>query len=503
MTADAVDAAGKSRPRLVVLSAIARHFGSVRALAGVDLDIDAGRMLGIVGHNGAGKSTLMQILAGTLPPSSGTIAIGGEPVGIGYDVRRAHALGIRCVFQELSLCPNLAVFENARIMHRSLHGLGWRRRAKHLIRASLDAIFPGHGIDPDRQVSSLSIGERQMVEIARAFSETDEPVRLVILDEATASLAGDAAKQLLDYTRKARERGIACVFISHRLSEILDYADDVVVLRDGGIAGAAAASSLDEGKLVEMMGEVHGDGARATRQAAKVGALRVEETGSEGKSLPLTLRAGEIVGLAGLAGHGQREFLHRVFAAATQRERGLTVDGTMAYVSGDRGNEGIFPLWSVMRNITVGMLDQLGKGGLIDPGAERKVAEDWVESLAIRTPGVFHLATRLSGGNQQKVLVARAFASGADILLLDDPTRGVDVGTKRELYARMRQHAAEGHAILWYTTENAELPECDRVYVFSRSRITDEIDHEDYSEDRVIRASFAAAPVSREVSHAG
>ncbi|UNC16024.1 sugar ABC transporter ATP-binding protein [Acidiphilium multivorum] len=487
---------------LIRLAAIARDFGSVRALQGVDLDIDAGRMLGIVGHNGAGKSTLMQIIAGTLPASSGAIAVAGAPIPA-YGVRAAHALGIRCVFQELSLCPNLAVFENVGIMHRSLRGAGWRGRARRLIRASLDAIFPGHGIDPDRQVSSLSIGERQIVEIARAFSETEEKVRLVILDEATASLAGHAATQLLDFTRAARARGIACVFISHRLAEILAYADDIVVLRDGGIVGTAPASGLDEDRLVAMMGEVRAPAGRDAGGARSAGVPRVEAAGQDGESLPLRVHAGEIVGLAGLAGHGQRAFLHRVFAAARHRERGLAVNGSIAHVSGDRASEGIFPLWSVMRNISAGALGRLSRFGLIDPAAERALAEAWARSLAIRTPSVSHLATHLSGGNQQKVLVARALASGADILLLDDPTRGVDVGTKRELYARMRAHAAGGHAILWYTTENAELAECDRVYVFSRGRITDAIDRDAYSEDRVIRASFASAPPGGGFARAG
>ena len=480
------------------LAGIERHFGAVRALAGVDLAIGAGRMLGVVGHNGAGKSTLMQIIAGTLPPSAGTVAIAGAEQVTHYDVRRARALGIRCVFQELSLCPNLSVFENTRVVHPSLRGWAWRGRARRLIRAALDEIFPGHGIDPDRLVSTLAIGQRQMVEIARAFTETDEKVRLVVLDEATASLDAAAARQLLAYTARARGRGIACVFISHRLGEIIEHADEVVVLRDGKVAGAALARDLDEGALVEMMGEMKSAEALEHAAAAQTGPVRIEGIAHAGDLHRMVLHEGEIVGLAGLAGHGQREFLHRVFAAASRQDARISVRGTVAYVSGDRANEGVFPLWSVARNISIGSLGRLTRGGLIDLGDERALAEEWRRELAIRTPDCEHPAVMLSGGNQQKILVARAFASGADILLLDDPTRGVDVGTKRELYARMRRHAEAGHAVLWYTTENAELPQCDRVFVFSRGRITDAIDRADYSEERVIRASFV-----QEAAHVG
>ena len=480
------------------LAGIERHFGTVQALGGVDLTIGAGKMLGVVGHNGAGKSTLMQIVAGTLPPSAGRIEVTGADVTAHYDVRRAHLLGIRCVFQELSLCPNLLVFENARILHPSLRGFGWRKRARLLIAEALDAIFPGHGIGPDRPVSTLSIGERQMVEIARAFTETDVPVRLVVLDEATASLDAAAAKQLLEFTVRARARGVACVFISHRLREILDHADEVTVLRDGRIAGAAPARRLNEGTLVEMMGEMRGSEAAGSAGAAEAGPVRIEGAVGEGDLHPMLVHEGEIVGLAGLAGHGQRAFLHRVFAAASRREARLRVHGSVAYVSGDRANEGVFPLWSVARNISVGLLGQLTRLGLIDLALERKLAETWREELAIRTPDTGRAAVTLSGGNQQKILVARALASGADILLLDDPTRGVDVGTKRELYARMRRYASSGHAVLWYTTENAELPQCDRVYVFSRGRVTDMISRADYAEERVIRASFV-----QEAEHAG
>ncbi|MBV9748295.1 MAG: sugar ABC transporter ATP-binding protein [Acetobacteraceae bacterium] len=478
---------------LVELRGIAKRFGGVQALAGVDLAIEAGRMVGVAGHNGAGKSTLMQILAGTLQPDSGRIALTGEDVTHGYGVNRAQALGMRCVFQELSLCPNLRVFENARITHASLRGPGWRRRARRLITDMLDGIFPGHGIDPDRVVGELPLGQRQMVEIARAFAETDTQVRLVILDEPTSSLDAAAADQLMRYTAVARGRGVACAFISHRLAEVLAHTDEIVVMRDGHTVGGGHASDFTEDRLVEMMGVVHTKEAepRSAHEGAAGGETRVEFGADDGKRF--AVRAGEVVGLAGLAGHGQRDLLLRVFAASQQSQGagGVRVSGRAAYVAGDRQAEGIFPLWSVALNTTVGLLRSIARAGFVDPERERSVARAWRERIAIRTPDVEQRITGLSGGNQQKVLVARTFASKAEIILFDDPLRGVDVGTKRELYGHVRREAAgSGRCFLWYTTENPELLNCDRVYVFYQGRITDEIPRAELTEERVIRSSF-------------
>ncbi len=477
----------------IQLGGISKNFGAVRALRDVDLGIAAGRMLGIVGHNGAGKSTLMQIIAGTLAPDAGTISIGEQPLGTGYSVRRAHMLGIRCVFQELSLCPNLNVLENTRVFHPALTGLGWHTRARRLITEALDAIFPANAIDPNRAVGDLSIGQRQMVETARAFTVTDSPVRLVILDEPTSSLDAAAAEQLLRYTAAARARGIAVVFISHRLAEILGHADDVVVMCDGRVAGSGEARALSEARLVDMMGVVRAPTtADGDRQRGARGVPRVAQARHPADPFAIELFAGEVVGLAGLAGHGQRDVLRAVFEAARHRSAEFRVLGSVAYVSGDRQTEGIFPLWSVALNTTIGRIRALSRFGLLSRTIEEALAEEWRTRLEIRTPRIGEPITSLSGGNQQKVLVARAFAAEADIILFDDPLRGVDVGTKRELYQHVRRAAGAGRAFLWHTTENAELANCDRVYVFHGGIITDVIDRADLTEERVIRASFAS-----------
>src|SRR5258708_9190950 len=238
---------------IVKLDGVEKHFGAVRALAGVEFTVRVGECGGLGGHNGAGKSTLMHVLAGTLVPDKGRIIVGAEP-RLSYAVLLAQKLGIRCVFQELSLCPNLTVAENACVLHPSIAGRAWRRRAAELIGRKLDEIFPGHGIAPDAVVGDLAIGKRQMVEVARAFTITKAPLHLVILDEPTSSLDSHTAGQLLSHVRQVVATGASCVLISHLLREILEYSDRIVVMRDGRVVAADRASGFDREKLVTAMG---------------------------------------------------------------------------------------------------------------------------------------------------------------------------------------------------------------------------------------------------------
>src|SRR6202795_679428 len=243
----------ESSVNIVRLDGVEKHFAAVRALAGVDFAVDVGECVGLVGHNGAGKSTLMHILAGTLIADSGQVIVSGEPRQ-SYLVVLAQKLGIRCVFQELSLCPNLTVAENARVLHPTIAGWGWRKRAGALIGKKLDEIFPGHGIALDTVVGDLAIGKRQMIEVARAFTITKAPLHLVILDEPTSSLDSHTAAQLLTHVRRVVATGASCVLISHLLGEILEYSDRIVVMRDGAVASTDRASNFDRDKLVTIMG---------------------------------------------------------------------------------------------------------------------------------------------------------------------------------------------------------------------------------------------------------
>ncbi len=480
---------------LVEFDGVAKSFGAVKALASVSLSIEAGQCLGLVGHNGAGKSTLMNILAGTLSASAGRFLVSGEDVSERYGVTAANRLGIRCVFQELSLCPNLSVAENARIMHPSLKGIGWRRRAATLIGGMLDTIFPGHDIDASQLVGDLSIARRQMVEIARAFSATDTPVRLVILDEPTSSLDGVLAGQLLAFVRDFVAGGGAVILISHLLDEILTTADRVVVMRDGGVVADRPASGFTRVTLVESMGSVAQEQARREQRSASVTAeLKISAAPArQGDATTLVARRGEVIGLAGLGGHGQTEMLVRIFQGQRKAQAGITVSGHTAMVAGDRQTDGLFPLWSICENATISSLARLTKGWLIDPRAETRMGEEWKQKIGIRTPDMANPILSLSGGNQQKVLFARALGSDADIILMDDPMRGVDIGTKQEVYGMLRREAAAGRTFIWYTTEMDELKHCDRVYVFRNGRIVDQLSGDSITEERVLHSSFEAA----------
>jgi ribose transport system ATP-binding protein len=489
-------AMSEPQPVLVHLDGVEKSFGAVRALVAVSLEIGAGRCVGLVGHNGAGKSTLMSILAGTLSPDAGRIVVEQTDLSAAYGVTAAHRNGIRCVFQELSLCPNLSVAENARIMHPALKGFGWRRRAAALIGDKLDAIFPGHGIDHDAVVGDLSIAKRQMVEIARAFSVTDSPARLVILDEPTSSLDAVLAEQLLSYVKGFVAAGGAVVLISHLLGEILSTADTVIVMRDGRIVAVRPAAALSRATLVESMGSVVRDPeaeADLTGKRDKAPACVSARPASQTDGRSLVAHRGEIVGLAGLGGHGQTDMLIRVFEGATGRFPDVKVEGEVAIVAGDRHSDGIFPLWSIAKNLTISALGEMRQRLLIDASREAAMAEDWRRRIAIRTDDVDNPILSLSGGNQQKVLFARALGSTADIILMDDPMRGVDINTKQEVYGMLRTEASKGRTFLWYTTEMDELKHCDHVYVFRDSRIVLDLARHEMTEKKLLQSSFEVA----------
>ena len=485
------------------LEGINKSFGAVDALIDVELSVDKGVCLGLVGYNGAGKSTLMNILSGTLEPDFGEIFVKGEKKTHNYSVNVAHELGIRCVFQELSLCPNLDVIENTKIFHPALTGSGWRQEATVLIMDVLDRIFPNHGILPTDEISELPIGKRQMVEIARAFTVTDKPVDLVILDEPTSSLDVNVAGQLLDYIKAITKDGMSIIIISHTLSEILETADQIVVMRDGMVVQVSPADELDKDKLVTLMGGVATKVVEEEQQEAAekksvesegeiVITTKLPSISEEGET-ELSLRRGEIVGLAGLAGHGQTDFLLKLFYAEGSKRGETHVSGKTAFVAGDRQTDGIFPLWSICNNISVCSYKESKKGPLIDPKSELQQADEWKQRIKIKTPDVKNNIFSLSGGNQQKVLFARALGSSAEIILMDDPMRGVDVSTKLEVYEFIRSEARKGRSFIWYTTEFAELYNCDRVYVFRNNMLVNHLKREELSEDKILQSSFSDA----------
>ena len=477
---------------------IDKAFGAVQALRGASLRLASGESVGIVGHNGAGKSTLVNVLCGTLAPDAGELRLAGVPAQR-FDVREAQRLGIRRVFQELSLCANLTLAENMHIAQPAGSARGWRARAGDMLMATLDRIFPSHGLHPGDVVADLPIGKRQAVEIARAFTPGRESVQLMILDEPTSSLDAVSTGQLLAYIRAFVAEGKTCVLITHKLREIFAAADRVVVMRDGQVVEAVATAQTDRGRLVAAMGQSEQPSIGLQRRAK--GAARVAESeivvdqpGRSTDDAALRVRRGEVIGLAGLAGHGQTQMLVHLRDAADGAARAsatpLAVRAPVAFVAGDRQTDGVFALWSVARNITLSSLEQFRRRGLIQPTAERAAVERWRERLGLVTPDVGMSILTLSGGNQQKVLFARALSSSAQIILMDDPMRGVDVGTKRDVYELIAAEAARGRTFIWYTTEFEELFHCDRVYVFNNGRIAGEIGRNELSEERVLSLSF-------------
>ena len=480
---------------VIALSGVSKMFGPTLANVDVCLHIARGDVLGLVGGNGAGKSTLMRILCGVFRPDTGTLSVDGTVLALeDFDAKAAQGLGIRIVHQELSLCSNLTVAENFFLeAPQAAHCRpGWREVYRQRARAALDAVFPGNGINVHKKVEGLPIGERQMVEIARAVATPG--VRLIILDEPTSSLGLERSRQLRAYIHDKAAAGLSFIFISHKLFEVIDVANAVAVLRNGRLVWHGEARDVAVHDLVTMMGgavqpvaarrEVGATGEAAVRIKGDVAALIGHE---------VALRRGEIVGVAGLEGSGQKELLHRLFAPGRGDAVTLERTGKASFVSGDRQKEGVFPLWTVLANIGLGRVAQRPSLALVSDAAERDAMRPMTDRLQLDAARLKFGILDLSGGNQQKALVARALVTDAPIVLLDDPTRGVDVAAKRDFYALAREMAQAGRLVVWYSTEDLEFLQCDRVLVFAHGRIVRELVREEISEKAIVDSSFTPA----------
>lgn len=463
-------------------------FGAVKALDGADLVIRSGECVGLVGHNGAGKSTIVNVINGGLTPHEGSVSYGGKPST--YGISAARAGGVRCVFQELSLCPNLTINENVRVMHTDMKGSNWRSRALTLISTRLDEIFPGHGIDCNLTISELSIAERQMVEIAINFAGLHETPRLVILDEPTSSLDAGLAEQLMAYVRRFVRAGGAVLLISHILGEILSTATRVVVMKDGKVVANRPAAEFTNHTLVETMGSVVKEQGWHRSSERKTGPKVLSMPPRRGKGQAFEAYRGEIIGLAGLGGHGQTEALLDIYLARNSSWL-PTRHQDIAFVAGDRSLNGTFPLWSILKNLSIASLRDFSPAGLVNRVSENELGARWKQRIEIRTPDMENKILSLSGGNQQKVLFARALATTASTVLMDDPMRGVDIGTKQEVYEILRTEAASGRTFIWYSTEMDEISLCDRVYVFRDGAIQAELTGDQINEQAVLAASFS------------
>jgi ribose transport system ATP-binding protein len=488
---------------LLELQGARKAYPGVRALQGVDLGVERGEVHALLGENGAGKSTLMKVVAGSVTPDAGRMTVDGDPLPLG-SLAGAKASGVALVYQDLSLVPQLTVGENVllgrwpttrwgTVAWEELHATARR----HLGRIGLN-------VDPRRRVNELGMAERQLVEIAKALSGD---VRVLLLDEPTSALSDPEARRLFGIVRDLTSSGVAVVYVSHQLPEVLEIADRISVLRDGQLVGTVRASDVDEARLARMMvGRAVGGGAAAPAPVAGNGApLAIRASGLARpprlKPVDLELRAGEVVAVFGLVGSGRTRLARTLFGLEPATAGILEVAGRpvriaspadaialgIGYLGEDRA-AGIVPRMTLAENITLASLPRMGRGWLLAGGQERQLARRFADELDIRA-SLDRPAETLSGGNQQKLVLARWLCSSARVLVLDDPTRGIDVGAKEEVFRLVRRLAGDGAAILYLTSETREARTlADRVLIMAGGRIVRTVDPDAPEEEMMAAA---------------
>ena len=485
------------------LDRVTKRFGGVVAVEDVAFDLRPGEVHALVGENGAGKSTLMKIVDGLYGPDKGTVEVGGEAASFSSP-RDAEAAGIAMIPQELDLFPELSVAENLFVGRKRPRtrwgGLDWEamRAEAHKRLESL-----GVRLDATAAVKRLSAAEQQIVAIARALVGE---ARAVIMDEPTSALTEREASQLFGIIKDLTAANVGVVYISHRLEEIFEISDRITVLRDGHHIETAPASDLDAEELVRLMvGRPLNE--LFTRSQSSPGETTLEVRGltrnGEFQDVDLTLRRGEILGLAGLVGAGRTELAQTIFGIRHPDSGEVLVDGEEAkirspqaamergifYVPEERRSQGLILPFSIKNNITLSILDRISRLGFV-PRSERSIADRYMGELSIKGAEASDPVSRLSGGNQQKVVVAKSLAREPNVLLLDEPTRGVDVGAKSEIYRLMDDLAEEGKAILLISSELEEvLSMTDRILVMREGRISGEFSRDEATQENVMTAA--------------
>ncbi|MFJ4100471.1 multiple monosaccharide ABC transporter ATP-binding protein [Amycolatopsis japonica] len=491
---------------------ITKTFPGVKALQDVNLSVRRGEIHAICGENGAGKSTLMKVLSGVYAHGSydGEIVFDGEPCAFSA-IRDSERRGIVIIHQELALCQQLSIAENIFLGNEKARGglIDWNRtnaEAGELLRRV------GLRENPVTPVLDIGVGKQQLVEIAKALSKE---VKLLILDEPTAALNDDDSAHLLDLLRGLRDDGVTCVLISHKLNEIAAIADSITILRDGRTIETLDASTVTEDRIIAgMVGRKLEN--RFPPREPRIGdeVLRIEDwtvhsPTQHGRVVvdgaSLTLRRGEIVGLAGLMGAGRTELAMSVFGRSygkdisgrlikdgkeiEVRTVGDAVANGIAYATEDRKRYGLNLIEDIQRNVSGAALGKLARRGWVDENEEHRVAEEFRKSMNIKAPDVRSVTGTLSGGNQQKVVLSKWILTDPDVLILDEPTRGIDVGAKYEIYTIVNRLAEEGKAVLVISSELPELLGlCDRIYTLSAGRITGEVDRAEATQEVLMRA---------------
>lgn len=480
---------------------ITKIFGTVKALSDVSLNLYEGEVLSIMGENGAGKSTLMNVITGIYQPDGGTVCVDGQEVKFSGPLD-AIQKGISIVHQELVNCRDVTVAEN--IFMSSIVGdrncfLNYKElneKAEKLLKA-----FES-GISPKEKMGNLSISEQQIVEIAKALSTK---AKIIIFDEPTSSLAEDEVKKLFQIIKKLKEEGIAILYISHRMNEIFELSDRVVILKDGTYVDTLSIQGLTQDTIVrKMTGRAIGE--YCPPKAEHIGDVIFEAVGYTGKrafkDISFSLREGEILGFSGLVGAGRSEVMKAVVGLEPCKTGTVKMNGHeyhfnrysqslkkgIVYLTEDRKTEGLFLRMDIQKNMSILNLDRISGKVLVDSAKERNEAETYSQAMNVKSSGLKQLVGTLSGGNQQKVLIGNALSIEPKIIILDEPTRGVDVGAKAEIYRKLRNLAAAGVGII---VISSDLPEiiglCDRVCVMYEGRLCGEVTGDNINEEKILQ----------------
>lgn len=490
---------------LLHLSGITKSFGAARALKGVSFSVRAGEVHALLGENGAGKSTLIKVISGAHQPDSGEISLAGETLA-SLNPARARALGIACIYQQPALFPDLTVAENIALRLSKPRAFGRARHAEQEKFAAELLRRIGARISPSDEARSLSMPEQQLVEIACAIGSG---ARIVVMDEPTASLTQTEQHLLFSVVRDLKAQGVGVIYISHRLEEIFALADRVTVLRDGESIATHAIDELTEAQMIRLM--VGREVAQLYPPAEGTPGDVVLETLDLGcaaggvENINLSIRAGEIVGLAGLVGAGRTE-LARILFGITPADTGeIRICGEairvnsprdaiahrIAYVPEDRRRHGVILEMPISANMTMASHGRIFPGGLLRPRNERALTERFIQELGVKTPDADAPGLALSGGNQQKISLARWLATGPRLLILDEPTQGVDIGAKTEIHRQIRQLAKSGLAVLMISSDLPEvLGMSDRIGIMRGGRLVEIIEGKDAEPQRVMRSAL-------------
>lgn len=486
---------------------ISKHFGGTVALSDADFQCHKGRIHALLGANGAGKSTLVKILCGVQSADTGVIRLEGREVTLDSPVQAA-AQGVSAVFQELSLCPHLTVAENVMLAHEPAGPLGQirNRTLQKRVRGLFDRLGIDH-INVNGLVANLALADRQLVEIVKALSH--DPSTLIV-DEGTSALGHEESRQLFDLLKRLRSEGKAIIFISHRMAEVREIADQLTVFRNGTDVAMIAARDIDENQIVEyMLGQRVQQSFPERIELTDETRVRLEveqlSAGSALRGVSFSARAGEVVGLAGLEGQGQGDLLLALFGMLRRTSGAVRVDGRQvrlgrpwrairagfALIPEDRKTQGLLQPLSLRENIVMASLGRLSKFGMVDRARENETTQRGMERMQIVASSPELPVSALSGGNQQKVVVAKWLEAGGEIFLFYDPTRGVDVGAKGSFYQLIADLASAGKTVIWYTTETSELVGlCHRVLVMNDGRFETELSGPDITEPRILAESI-------------